>query len=60
MDSKQLIETVMSITSDVQINMVHKDDFLDLKAESGNLLKNVHDLNVFQQKQEVKQTDDHY
>ena len=47
MDSKQLIEAVMSITSDVQINMVHKDDFLDLKAESGNLLKNVHDLNVF-------------
>ena len=28
----------MSITGEVQVNMVHKDQFLDLKNETGQLL----------------------
>ena len=30
----------------MQLNMVHKDEFLDLRAETGNLLQNMNTQNV--------------
>ncbi len=50
----------MSITSEVQVNMVHKEEFLDLKAESGELLSHVNELKVFRKSAEDKMTEDHY
>lgn len=38
LDGKQIIEAVMEVTQEVQVNMVHKDEFLDLRAETGNIL----------------------
>ena len=38
LDGKQILESVISITQEVSVNMVHKEEYLDLKAETGNLV----------------------
>ena len=37
LDGKEIIEKVISITQEVQMNMIHKEEFLDLKAETGEV-----------------------
>ena len=60
LDSKSLIEAIMSVTNDVQVNMVHRDEFLDMRAEVGNLLESVNDLSLFKKTADQRIVDDHY
>ena len=46
LDAKKIIDAVKKITQEMQLNMVHKDEFLDLRAETGNLLQNMNTQNV--------------
>ena len=40
--------------------MVHRDEFLDLKAETGEVISEVHELCVFKESFDKKQRDDHF
>ena len=40
--------------------MVDKEEFLDLKAETGEMLANINELNVFREEIRDKTTEDHY
>ena len=42
------------------MNVVHKEEFLDLKAETGTLLSQINELNVFKTSTSGSLTDDHY
>ena len=60
LDAKSILEQVVAITQEIQINSVHKEEFLDLKAETGDIVSKVNELNVFKQSANQKITDDHY
>lgn len=60
LDSSQIIEKIVAITSGVSVNMVHKDEFLDLRAETGEMLSKVNELNNFKERVEQNVVDDHY
>ena len=60
LDAKTIIDTVIGITNKVQVDMVHKDEFLDLRAETGGILSTINTLTVFKTDQEQKQVSDHY
>lgn len=47
LDAKSILEQVVAITQEIQINSVHKEEFLDLKAETGDIVSKVNELNVF-------------
>lgn len=47
LDAKSILEQVVAITQEIQINSVHKEEFLDHKAEIGDLVSKVNELNVF-------------
>ena len=42
------------------MNMVHKDEFLDLRAETGNLQTALHEVRLFKENIGQSQVDDHY
>ena len=52
LDAKTIIDTVIGITNKVQVDMVHKDEFLDLRAETGGILSTINTLTVFKTDQE--------
>ena len=60
LDGRQIIEAVLEVTSEIQVNMVHKDEFLDLRAETGDILTSLQNNNVKFEQMQQQQTDDHY
>ena len=60
LDGKGILESVIAVTSEAQTNMVHRDEFLDLKAETGEVISEVHELCVFKESFDKKQRDDHF
>ena len=42
------------------VTSVHKEEFLDLKAETGNIVERMEEFNVFKSDTSQKVTDDHY
>ena len=50
----------MSITQEVQASQIHRDEFNDLRAETGSLLSTVNELSIWKKDAMQKMTDDHY
>jgi len=40
--------------------MIHRDEFNDLRAETGSLLSTVNELNIWKKDATQRMTDDHY
>lgn len=60
LNAQEIIQSVMSITQEVQASMIHRDEFNDLRAETGSLLSTVNELNIWKKDATQKMTDDHY
>jgi len=52
LDSTKILEEVVRITTESQLRCVHKDEFLDLRAETGEMVNNINELKVFRMKLE--------
>ena len=50
----------MNITKEFQMSMVHRDEFTDMRAEFGQLFKQMNDMKVFREKIDQQVTDDHF
>lgn len=60
LDSKEIIEVVMGIVRELMVSMVHRDEFMGMRAETGTLQKQLNDLKEFRQKIESQCIDDHF
>ena len=59
-DTKSIVDAIMSIVKELQMSMVHRDEFMDVRAETGTLFKQVNELKVFRSSTEQRSVDDHY
>ena len=51
---------MMGMVKELQMSMVHRDEFMDVRAETGTLLTQINELKVFKTKTEQRCVDDHY
>lgn len=56
LDASRIIQEIGRVTD----SYVHKDEFLDLRAETGDLMTGLNELKVFRARIEQSQVDDHY
>ena len=52
LDSAKILEEVVRITTESQLRCVHRDEFLDLRAETGEMVSSINELKVFRMKLE--------
>ena len=58
-DTRELSNYLINITREFQVSMVHKDEFMDLRAETGIMQHQMNELNVFKESIGQQSIDDH-
>ena len=60
MDSKELSQCIIGLTKGFKVSMVHKDEFMDMRAESGLMQRQLNELKIFRETIEQRSHNDHY